>query len=85
MGEPSSDDSNKLDIYDPSLDMPIALRKGTRFCMKHSVCNYISYSNLLTKFRVFTTSLDIAKYPRTYMKLWKIMCKTGIMKGMGAP
>ena len=28
--------------YDSSLDLPIARRKGTRSCTKHSICNYVS-------------------------------------------
>ena len=36
----------KLDEYDPSLDILIALRKGTRSCTKHPTCNYVSYDNL---------------------------------------
>ncbi|KAL4020683.1 hypothetical protein IC575_019464 [Cucumis melo] len=50
--------TRKLDEYDPSLDIPIALRKGTRFCTKHPICNYVSYDNLSPQFRAFTASLD---------------------------
>ena len=38
--------TGKLDEYDPSLDILIALRKDTRSCTKHPICNYISYNNL---------------------------------------
>lgn len=37
MGETSQDDSDKPGSYDPFLDMPIALRMDTMFCVKHSV------------------------------------------------
>ncbi|KAA0062423.1 putative mitochondrial protein [Cucumis melo var. makuwa] len=35
--------TRKLDEYDPSLDTPISLRKGTMSCTKHLICNYVSY------------------------------------------
>ena len=57
LGETSSNDSDKPRSYDPCLDMPIALRKGTRLCTKHSICTYISYNNLSPKFKDITTSL----------------------------
>ena len=70
----SPDDSDKPESYDPSLDMPIALRKGTKSCMKHSMCNYMSYSNLspnlgclLQVSTMFCTSLDI---PIALRLLW---------------
>ncbi|KAL0553456.1 hypothetical protein IC582_007351 [Cucumis melo] len=36
----------KHDEYDPSLNLPISLKKGTRSCTKHSISNYVSYENL---------------------------------------
>ncbi|TYK02020.1 reverse transcriptase [Cucumis melo var. makuwa] len=48
----------KLDEYNPSLDLPIALRKCTRSCTKHPICNYVSYDNLSSQFRAFIASLD---------------------------
>ena len=50
--------------YDPSLDLLIALRKGTRSCTKHSICNYVSYENLSPQFRAFTASLDSTTIPK---------------------
>ncbi|KAL4022748.1 hypothetical protein IC575_016493 [Cucumis melo] len=41
--------ARKLDVYDPSLDIPIALRKGTRSCTKHPICNYVSYLHSLER------------------------------------
>ena len=38
--------TEKIDKYDPSLDLPIGLRKGTRFCTKYSISNYVSYESL---------------------------------------
>nr|ADN34014.1 reverse transcriptase [Cucumis melo subsp. melo] len=56
--------TGKIDKYDPSLDLPIALRKGTRSCTKHSISNYVSYENLSPQFRAFTTSLDSTTIPK---------------------
>ncbi|KAA0057215.1 dual specificity protein phosphatase 12-like [Cucumis melo var. makuwa] len=50
--------TGKIDKYDPSLDLSIALRKGTRSCTQHSISNYVSYENLSPQFRAFTASLD---------------------------
>ncbi|KAA0059995.1 Beta-galactosidase [Cucumis melo var. makuwa] len=55
--------TRKLDEYDPSLDIPIVLRKGTRSCTKHPICNYVSYDNLSPQFRAFTASLDSTIIP----------------------
>ncbi|KAA0032563.1 Cysteine-rich RLK (receptor-like protein kinase) 8 [Cucumis melo var. makuwa] len=59
-----SSHTRKLDEYDPSLDIPIALRKGTRSCTKHPICNYVSYDNLSPQFRAFTASLDSTIIPK---------------------
>ncbi|KAA0033074.1 reverse transcriptase [Cucumis melo var. makuwa] len=56
--------NGKLDKYDPSLDLPIALRKGTRSCTKHFISNYVSYENLSPQFRAFTASLDSTTMPK---------------------
>ncbi|KAA0046033.1 cysteine-rich RLK RECEPTOR-like protein kinase [Cucumis melo var. makuwa] len=56
--------TRKLDEYDPSLDIPIALRKGTRSCTKHPICNYVSYDNLSPQFRAFTASLNSTIIPK---------------------
>ncbi|KAA0055189.1 cysteine-rich RLK RECEPTOR-like protein kinase [Cucumis melo var. makuwa] len=56
--------TGKLDKYAPSLDLPIALRKGTRSCTKHSISNYVSYENLSPQFRAFTASLDSTTIPK---------------------
>ncbi|KAL0534935.1 hypothetical protein IC582_029239 [Cucumis melo] len=56
--------TRKLDEYDPSLNIPIALKKGTRSCTKHPICNYVSYDNLSPQFRAFTASLDSTIIPK---------------------
>jgi len=58
------DRSENLSQLDPSLYLPIALRKGTRFCTKHFIANYLSYENLSPQFRAFTASLDSTVIPK---------------------
>ena len=56
--------TGKLDKYDPSLDLPISLRKGSRSCTEHSISNYVSYENLSLQFKAFTASLDFTTIPK---------------------
>ena len=53
--------------YDPSLDLPIALRKGTRSFTKHSICNYVSHENLSPQFRAFIAILDLPQYRKIFI------------------
>ncbi|KAA0059998.1 putative polyprotein [Cucumis melo var. makuwa] len=77
--------TRKLDEYDPALDIPIALRKGTRSCTKHSICNYVSYDNLSPQFRAFTASLDSTIIPKNiYTALECPECKNAVMEEMKA-
>ncbi|KAA0050819.1 Beta-galactosidase [Cucumis melo var. makuwa] len=77
--------TRKLDEYDPSLDIPIALRKGTRSCTKHPICNYVSYDNLSPQFRAFTASLDSTIIPKNiYTALECPEWKNAVMEKMKA-
>ncbi|KAA0057585.1 Beta-galactosidase [Cucumis melo var. makuwa] len=77
--------TRKLDEYDPSLDIPIALRKGTRSCTKHPICNYASYDNLSPQFRAFTASLDSTIIPKNiYTALECPEWKNAVMEEMKA-
>ena len=58
------DRSENISKFDPSLNLPIALRKGTRSCNKQSIANYVSYENLSPQFRAFTTSLNSTVIPK---------------------
>ena len=62
--EAKQDNSSNLDEYDPSLDVPIMLRKGTRSCTKYSIYNYVSYDNLSPQFKAFTTNFDSTTIPK---------------------
>ncbi|KAA0054133.1 Cysteine-rich RLK (RECEPTOR-like protein kinase) 8 [Cucumis melo var. makuwa] len=77
--------TRKLDEYDPSLDIPIALRKGTRSCTKHPICNYVSYDNLSPQFRAFTASLGSTIIPKNiYTALECHEWKNAVMEEMKA-
>ena len=59
------------------LDLPIALKKGTRACTKHLIAKYISYSNLSNNYRAFTTNISKLVIPRNIQETldepgWKL-------------
>ncbi|TYK01386.1 Cysteine-rich RLK (receptor-like protein kinase) 8 [Cucumis melo var. makuwa] len=62
--EAEQDQSGNLDEYNPFLDIPIVQRKGTRFCTKHPICNYVSYESLSPQFRAFIASLYSTVIPK---------------------
>ena len=75
----------KLDEYDSSLDIFIAMRKGIRLCPKHPICNYVSYDNISPQFKTFTASRDstiISKNIYTVLKCPE--CKNVVMEEMKA-
>ncbi|KAL4018221.1 hypothetical protein IC575_021811 [Cucumis melo] len=77
--------TRKLDEYDPSLDIPIALRKGTMSCTKHLICNYVFYGNLSPQFKAFTASLDSTIIPKNiYTTLERPEWKNAVMEEMKA-
>ncbi|KAA0062437.1 putative mitochondrial protein [Cucumis melo var. makuwa] len=77
--------TRKHDEYDPSLDLPITLRKGTRSCTKHSISNYVSYENLSPQFRAFTASLHFTTIPKNiYIALEFPEWKNAVMEEMKA-
>ena len=77
--------TGKSDEYDSSLDIPIALRKGTRSCTKHPICNYVSYDSLSPQFRAFTASLDSTIIPKDiYTALKYPEWKNAVMEEMKA-
>ena len=77
--------TGKLDEYDPSLNIPIALRKDTRSCTKHPICNYVSYDNLSPQFRAFIASLDSTIIPKNiYTALECPEWKNDVMEEMKA-
>ncbi|XP_075076753.1 uncharacterized protein LOC142163374 [Nicotiana tabacum] len=51
-------------VSDPSLDLPIAIRKGTRQCT-YPISSFVSYDHLYTSSSSFIASLDSARIPKT--------------------
>lgn len=67
---PSDSDSYPLptlmDGPDLTLDLPIALRKGTRACTKYPIANYISDNSLSSSFQAFLTSISSHIVPKSH-------------------
>ncbi|XP_038904223.1 uncharacterized protein LOC120090567 [Benincasa hispida] len=77
--------SEKNKDRDASLDLLIALRKGTRSCTKYPLQSYLSYSNLSHEFKALTTSLDTVVTPNNIHTTLKISeWKAAVMEEMGA-
>ncbi|RVW43620.1 hypothetical protein CK203_104159 [Vitis vinifera] len=64
---------------DLDLDLPIALRKGTRACTKHPIAKYISYINLSDNYRAFTT--NISKLVNSNWPLHQLDVKNAFLNG----
>ena len=65
--------------------MPIAPRKDTRFYIKHSIANYVSYKNLSPQFRDFTTNLDFTTIPKNiYVAFEYPECKNVVIEEIRA-
>ncbi|KAL0561525.1 hypothetical protein IC582_001955 [Cucumis melo] len=83
--EAKQDHTRKLNEYDLSIDILIVLRKCTRSCTKHPICNYVSYDNLSPQFRAFTASLDSTIIPKNiYTTLECPEWKNAVMEEMKA-
>lgn len=44
-------------------DRPIALKKGTRTCTKHPICNFVSFEHLSPAYQVFVSRIDQVQTP----------------------
>ena len=60
----SSDDRVEHEGNPGDLELPIALRKGVRSCTQDPISNFLGYSKLSPKFKLFTTNLDNIAIPR---------------------
>ena len=47
------------------LDIPIALRKGSRACTKHPISNFLGYSHLSQSMQALVTQLSDIEIPKT--------------------
>ena len=53
---------------DPTLDLPIAHRKGIRSCTSHPISQFVSYDHLSPSFRAFSVSLSSVTVPKSYQE-----------------
>ncbi|WP_217833318.1 hypothetical protein, partial [Picosynechococcus sp. PCC 7002] len=73
----TGEELNKPGECDATLDLPIALRKGTKSCTRYPMYSFLSYNNLSSKFRAFTGSFDTVTIPKNiYVAMeiheWKV-------------
>ncbi|KAI3450101.1 hypothetical protein Pfo_006766, partial [Paulownia fortunei] len=62
----NSGNSNSSSSHDhDNLELPIALRKGTRTCTLHPISNFVTYKKLSPSFRAFTTKMSSVEIPRS--------------------
>ena len=67
------------------LDIPIALRKGTRSCTKHPISEYLSYGHLSMTMQAFVSHLSSTEIPKKFQEAWKNdQWKKAIMEEMTA-
>ena len=83
--EPSLGLALLFPTQDLDLDLPIALRKGTRACTKYPIAEYISYSNLSENYRAFTTNISNLVVPRNIQEaLDELIWKLAVFEEMNA-
>ena len=77
---------NELSIQkDLDLDIPIAIRKGTRSCTNHPISKYLSYGKLSKKHRAFTSKISNLFVPRNIQEaLDDLNWKSAVMEEMDA-
>lgn len=56
----------------PDINLPIALRKGTRSCTQHPIKNFVSYSKLSQRLRTCVSTLDNVQIPKTVFEAFEI-------------
>ncbi|XP_073132836.1 uncharacterized protein [Henckelia pumila] len=57
-------------ISSPNLDIPIALRKGTRSCTQHPVAKYVAYGHLSASIQALISNLSSVKVTSTIQEAW---------------
>ena len=65
MSEPEGGPTNEeCTAANSDLDIPIAIRKEVRSCVKYPISNYLTYSRLSSQFKAFTTIVDGVTIPQ---------------------
>ena len=71
------------------LNLPIALRKGTRSCTQHprySIANYVSYHKLLPPFKAFVSNICSVEIPKSVQEALIVPeWKEAVLEEMIAP
>ena len=67
------------------LNLPIAVRKGTRSCTQYPISNYVCYNHLSPSFQAFISRLAKTETPKNiYEALNKLEWKKGVLEEMVA-
>ena len=53
-------------------NLPIAIRKGVRYCTQHPLSKYVSYKNLSPVFHAFTSQMSCMEIPNTVQDALKV-------------
>lgn len=66
--EQGSDSSTEVDLS--KLDLPIAVRKGTRKCTQHPISNFLCYERPSDSMKAFVTHLAKQEVPKNFQEAW---------------
>ena len=64
---PESGPENNLS----ELDIPIAVRKGTRTCTQHPISKFLGYGHLSKSMQAFVTKLSCTEIPKNFQEAWQ--------------
>ena len=65
----------------PDLDIPIAIRKGSRSCTNHPIARYLSYHRLSDNHKAFTSKISHLSIPRNIQEALECpKWKTAVME-----
>ena len=56
---PSNLAPNSSPLFATNLDIPIAIRKGVRCCIKHSLSEFVSYHRIVGTYKAFTSHITL--------------------------
>ena len=79
-GPPFTEDNSKSTLELSDLDVPIALRKGTRCCTNHPIAKYLSYQKLFNNHKASISNISNLHVPRSIQDAlgdpnWKLAVK----------
>ena len=61
-------------LFEPvtDLDLPIALRKGTRHCTQHPISHHVSTTHFSSSYSAFALSVLSGSIPKTYLEALQV-------------